>query len=462
MYEAAVESYTSGLRPESLVPTLLSNRAQTFINMERWPDALADSAASLTIRPSCKKTLLRYQKALKQVLAQHEQSKSTSLRVILEPTLWHSLDNVKPSTKTSEQLKVEGNEAFKCLDYSRASDLYTSALLASDVNVRAVLGNWSQASLELKCYHECLAAAAASLRIWTDDKAVYRLCKALAQLNEVDLATSILLCYNGSAPGLGELRSELKSSISYYNEVHSSDDNGKVILVSPPKICPDWVSNHIETFSDTSKGRGIRARDSLPSHCLLMIETPLALASSNTEKDKSTSYTLDQNRRMNDTTRTLLGESILNQIQRDQLLSERISNLYDGTAPRPLVDIQDLLNSIGVANAPLLLPPRPEFFLSKSQTLTAERVRNILDINSFGSVDPTKPSHPSSSKKETLVYSAVSMFNHSFDPNCLILGHGGSSRAVVTTRAVENGEELTISYHSDPDVLKQKWGIAKS
>ena len=141
-------------------------------------------------------------------------------------------------------------------------------------NVRALLGNWSQVSLELKFYHESLATAAASLRIWTDDKAIYRLCKALALLNEANLAMSILRCYNGATFGLREL----KSSISYYINVMANDDNSRTVMASPPKIFPDWASHHIETFSDPFKGRGIRARNSLARHCLILIESPLSVA----------------------------------------------------------------------------------------------------------------------------------------------------------------------------------------
>jgi len=453
-FQAAVESYTSGLQQESLIPTLLSNRAQAFINLERWADGLADAAASLTIRPGCEKTLHRYQKATKQVLAQQEQSKSAALRVVLEPNSWHSPEVTTPSPHSLEQLKNEGNEAFKNRDYERAIETYTTALLASDGNVRAVLGNWSQASLELRCYHEALAAAAASMRIWTDDKAIYRLCKALAQLNETELAMDLLQYYGGSAPGL----IDLKSALFEYASVLPLGDNDRAMMASPPMICPDWASTSIETFYDSAKGRGIRARDPVPSDCLLIVETPLSVQTSD---DEGFSFTYDQNRTMHDKAQALLQASIMNRIQRDQLLSERMSYLYDGTTPPPLVKLQDLLNSVGVANAPLLLPPRPDFFSSKCPPLTANQIRSILSINSFGSVDPTASHQQSLAKKESLIYSAVSMFNHSFEPNCLIVPYSGSSRAVVTCRAVKEGEELTISYHKDPNVLKEKWGIKR-
>ena len=55
MYLAATDCYISGLRKADIVPTLLSNRSQVFIMMEDWKNTFSDAAASLTIRPGCKK-----------------------------------------------------------------------------------------------------------------------------------------------------------------------------------------------------------------------------------------------------------------------------------------------------------------------------------------------------------------------------------------------------------------------
>ena len=60
--------------------------------------------------------------------------------------------------------------------------------------------------------------------IWVDDKAVYRLCVALAQLNELDLAISLLDFYDKSTASLREL----KSSLKYYSKIRgvAANDNG--------------------------------------------------------------------------------------------------------------------------------------------------------------------------------------------------------------------------------------------
>ncbi|KAL7545654.1 hypothetical protein ACHAWF_009005 [Thalassiosira exigua] len=454
MYFAASETYIAGLQNDTLVATLLSNRSQAYIKLEKWADALADAAASLTIRPSVEKTYLRYQKAL-QGLNQQGLDKDELLHVALKPTRWER--GTGKGNQDPDGLKLRGNTAFKCGDFERAIEIYTSALLFSKEDVRAVLSNWSQSSIMNELYHEAVAASAASLRIRADDKAVYRLCTALAQLNETKLSMDILHCYGGSAAGL----EDLKSNISRYSTalVHT----GMRFMETSREISPDFASDNIESFWDPKTGRGIRAAKSmLPGH-LILIESPLAASFADLKSDKSLSFTIDHGRTVNDKAQSLLESTIMNRMRRDQLLSQRVDNLYDGKTSRPLVSIKDLLKTMGVSNAPLLLPPWPEFFENKVPALSADRVRNILNTNSFGFYDREELNIEASSlsKKESHLYSAISMFNHSFTPNCMIRKLSGSSRAVVTCIPVEEGEELCISYHHDPEVLKRKWGIEK-
>jgi hypothetical protein len=129
-------------------------------------------------------------------------------------------------------------------------------------------------------------------------------------------------------------------------------------------------------------------------------------------------------------------------MEHNQLLARRIDNLYDGQASGPLLRVKDLLTSIGVANAPLLLPPWSQFFdEDRVPALHVERVRNIISMNSFGSTDEGEL------QKRTSHFAALSMFNHhSSNPNCMVLEYSGSSTAVVTCRAVKKGDEMCISY----------------
>lgn len=89
-----------------------------------------------------------------------------------------------------------------------------------------MLSNWAAACLELESFHEALAAAAASLRIWVDPKSIFRLSRALVQLNEFETARGILSTFPGSANAIDDLM----LTLSRYTKALKSDDNGAALI----------------------------------------------------------------------------------------------------------------------------------------------------------------------------------------------------------------------------------------
>jgi hypothetical protein len=87
---------------------------------------------------------------------------------------------------------------------------------------------------------------------------------ALANLNELELAVSILDSYERSSVSvtLKDLRSSLTRSLKVL-----AGSDGMTLLNSSSsfsKFCPDFASDNIETFLHPTKGRGIRAIDAMP------------------------------------------------------------------------------------------------------------------------------------------------------------------------------------------------------
>lgn len=202
MYLAAIDSYVDGLRKAEFVPTLLSNRSQAFINMHDWKNALADAAASLTIRPGCKKTWCRYQKALGQLESDIDGNLKgvSKTRKLFETVLLArssidigiNLDKENIDTSNATLLKNEGNSAFKSGDFNKAVQLYSIALEIFGKTCRLLLSNWSLCCLNIGGVNDSLAGSAASLRIAFDEKALYRLCKSLTMLAEPSLSLALI------------------------------------------------------------------------------------------------------------------------------------------------------------------------------------------------------------------------------------------------------------------------------
>jgi hypothetical protein len=129
---------------------------------------------------------------------------------------------------------------------------------------------------------------------------------ALANLNELELAVSILDSYERSSVSvtLKDLRSSLTCSLKVL-----AGSDGMTLLNSSSsfsKFSPDFASDKIETFLHPTKGRGIREIDAMPKGSLILIESPLSYSSTNAVEEHSISLTLDKERTIHDKSQTLL------------------------------------------------------------------------------------------------------------------------------------------------------------
>jgi hypothetical protein len=88
--------------------------------------------------------------------------------------------------------------------------------------------------------------------------------------------------------------------------------------------------------------------------------------------------------------------------------------------------------------------------------LAAERIASILNVNSHGSRNSLDKY---SKNKQSELYPALSMFNHSSTLTCGFVQHGGCS-VVVMKFNVNAGDELTMSYGHDEETVRCEWNIA--
>ena len=106
-------------------------------------------------------------------------------------------------------------------------------------------------------------------------------------------------------------------TVSRYTRALERDDNGTALInFSSTDIYPDYVSPNVETYlsPDPARGRGVRARHSLPARQLILIESPLASSNADLMKDKAASFTFDKNRTVNDASQSLLESHIVHRV----------------------------------------------------------------------------------------------------------------------------------------------------
>jgi len=160
----------------------------------------------------------------------------------------------------------------------------------------------------------------------------------------------------------------------------------------------------------------------------------------------------------------------------DALLSSALSVLEDNSGiEKPLVPWGRLLNNLNGHVLPLL-SQHPRFFpQSEHMELSHTQISSMASVNSFGSqelcnmlaealrANKVVPKDPKELVDSTDLYPAISLFNHSSQPNCSLLPifEAGQKTAMVLLAAVEipPDTELTICYHHDPDTVKRKWHI---
>ena len=472
LYLGAIECYINGLRSAEFVPTLLSNRSQAFIMVKDWKNAFADAAASLTIRPGCKKTWGRYKKSLEKL----EQSLEDNLkgaesndraRRVFEAALLarFNVDINKDNDVDVNLLKSEGNNAFKSKEYSTAIEMYSAALSLAGKTCRALLSNWAQCCLSIGALNDSLAGSAASLRIAFDVKALYRLCVSLIMLAEPSISIAILdnvpptlknAMANKNKSKIGEIADA--ANIISGAMVSGSIRNPSKLFPVPSELYPNW-SEDIETFMTGKKGRGVRAKfDMGPGH-IVIVEHPIAFSTSNVKEDKKFLTSIGD-KTVQDATQSLLCEAIIGRVQREGLLSNIVNRLFDGVNAKPLSPFGDLLPHISSTSP--LLPSHHEYMDTKPITISPAHVEGLLRTNSHGSTSDGKLW---TSEEYSSLYPAISMFNHSKDPTCgfIVPNKAEDEKArcsiLATTRPVKAGEELTVCYHLDEAKAKANWGF---
>lgn len=459
---SASEAYIGGLRAAEVIPTILSNRSQAYAMLGDWGRSLADAAASLTIRPANNKTWGRYQTATAKLLGESEEIGNKSVWIFnkLLPFEVDAQAN-EASTKGKDllRLKNEGNTAFQQQNYAEAAKLYTSALVLFGETERALLSNWGFCCLSSQAHIDAIAASAASLRIRLEAKAFVRLAMAIHSLGQAELCVSILkqadrALVEGSPAAKKQRDDLLKDAKSTMKLFQSEDNHFTLGELNEPKYLPRWIGN-IETFDAGSKGRGVRAVTDLEAGELVLLEPPLASASMDSlEKSKRSLYTIDK-LEFKHASHSFLCQAILLRSQREAVLSRIVDCLFDGTNARPLTSLDDLMPNL--SSSPAFLPTHHEYYSGGEQAeFNSDRIDAIVSTDSHGTSHSQDNKTSILGSKTTALYPAVSMFNHSADPNCYVDAASGCAKVIVNSN-VKAGEELSICYHPDENVVRRVW-----
>mmetsp|Transcript_26317 Transcript_26317/g.54242 ORF Transcript_26317/g.54242 Transcript_26317/m.54242 type:complete len:470 (+) Transcript_26317:772-2181(+) len=469
MYLAAAEAYLAGMRKAKMVPILLSNRSQAFASVGKWEDSLADAAASLVLRPADEKTWARYRRALEMSKKEAGNDLNTdsqeSLRAVVGKALLsneidsYTTDNMPvPHGKDALRLKEEGNAHFGRKCYVEAIRAYTLALRARGETSRALLGNYSLCCLHYGANLDAVAASAASIRVFEEPKAICRLARGLMILGEPQLCCDVLATkravFEGNAIS-GE-RDELMNDAEVCVGFIGSDVLENIHSLSQRKLLSRWVGA-IESFNAGPKGRGVRSKTDLAKGSVVLIEPPIALSETEGLKGerRDVLFSLDKDH-YKDPSQAYLRQAIVTRSQRESVLAKVVDNLYDGCNHRPVVSFDDLIPSLTSCSP--LLPSYTDYSSEENVNLTSERISAIINVNSHGCGGLKETAERFTDGNSTCLFPATSMFNHSPRPTCSQSRIVGCF-VVYLTVDVKSGDELTLCYHPNEEMVHRHWGF---
>eukprot|EP00977_Amphora_coffeiformis_P020356 scaffold8152_cov195-Amphora_coffeaeformis.AAC.3 len=362
-------------------------------------------------------------------------------------------------------------------------------------------------ALQSNMPHDALALAAASLRLQWHADMLCILCQCLVRLGEPALAVQAVELtqrqnpqrWNDHRTNIRPLR-EVHLYASYLRQLLSSNDdhhhhhlnnsntsptssssslwiNHVPFIKIPAAFWPNWYagSNVMELYDTVGKGRGVRATTNLPAGQVLLIERALIRKdeNSNDATKESTSTSLFESSQQQ------FQQHVVQRSLRDAIFTTICHQLYHGVdasaadTVTPLsatnTTFDELLLNLDHHHQGQVLLPSHAAYLFQDTVETAaplddRQAAGMIQHNAHGFRQGQSNDRTNQDKHVVLeLFPALDMWNHNVVPNCKyckLSKPGAADLAVcMTTRPVAAGEELTISYGPNQDLIRENFGF---
>ena len=467
LYFKGIANYTD------TVSVILNNRAQAELKLGENEEALLDSAAALIFQDN-QKAKLRYKTAALKLGLVTDNINIPSIDKVWEKALKNLVIPLKLNFKSTRE---NGNEYYKKGNYNKAKIHYTASL--NDTQVCVLLNNIALVCIKLKIFQTGIAAAAACLRITTDEeitsKARYRMAKAFSLLGQFHFsklaASGELFCRT-----FWENAEDAKTHAAKFAQnylVHGKSFSENLKEFAGVEICGDYVNSQLlEHRYIEGKGRGLITRRNIKAGELILVDHPLSIGgftvNGKNEQIHSQSFQLTtmhaKNRSIKKKSHYQLLSKILQLIRLDGILAKKLSLLeYRGKInPNdekiPLIDLKEMAYQRLSHEVLPFMSQNPSIVGFNTDKLSKSFIENILEINAFDWGDFTE----CSLLRGSALFLRISLFNHSAVPNCDTLPVG-DAMAVFCATDIKKDEELTLHYLAGGDESKgnsfAKWGL---
>ena len=341
---------------------------------------------------------------------------------------------------------------------------YAIALLkvSSSETVATLLSNLSHVCLQIRESHNAIAFASAACRVNPRSPALakkvfFRMGRGLHQLHEPSLFWQLLDSAKSTCPSeVTTLAKMMQAQLGYRTRLYT-DGRGQVFLtgtVSYRDALPEVVAEGVEVVQVPGKGRGLVSRRPV-QHCEL-VTVSYALAAAVVE-DGSKVLVVD-GKSMSDGSSATVQAMLAHAAARNNEVSWTLSQLSDGQGRlKPELRLQDLYG-LSCRCLPMLGQHQQYYPKQDRVLLPAAVIDSTVRINAHGS----------SHQQQSGIFPTACLFNHARDSNCTYVSvalEDGSEvhdmLAVMTSRDVQPGEELTVTY-KNPMPENNVWGIREA
>ena len=380
--------------------------------------------------------------------------------------------------KECKNIKVEADNLFRSKDYDNAIYLYSFALhtLNELQPLAMVLNNLAQVCQEQDMHADVISYTLGVMRlgrcheirskeikdkwIMQTEKAKGRMVRALLSLGERETARII------GEEGQERNSKQLENLLNQNNAQVCLQDtlfSDLKMLICDSYIPYDLIHPGLEILAiNKKKGRGVFTRERLQIDTVAMVCRSTISANNNLSKAKSQNMSFNQ-QTQNTSSHNELRTRIVNRVSEDACFAWRLSHLcyeielgtgrehqYSDSKLR-VFPMENLMESLSPISIPYL-PSGPQY-VSVQKMLKSEQVQRLLDTNCHGTGFSTEESSE--------LYPSVALQNHSHTPNCMLDFVNDKKNPIVllVIKEIQPGEELTISYGTDKEVLNKKWGI---
>ncbi|XP_060643661.2 tetratricopeptide repeat protein 12 [Anolis sagrei] len=258
-YEAAIEKYTEGLKKQKDMPMLYTNRAQAYIKLQKYDQAINDCNWALRCDEKCIKALFHMGKAYL-ALEKYSKSRECYLKILeIDPQKEKLCKGCIEEVDAEEKTKREEQSAKEAFESGKSTAVFVSQLLEK-LSVPDNSPSYYAKRIRIltaavqDCTEQTLFRTNNGFSVINDNEVIRRLLRSKTKSPaDVELTLSVLLLWQAVCKGNEENQRVLLTHPDVNLQLPS------LLLSESPEI-QEQCLGLLSLYADTESGRSLLVR----------------------------------------------------------------------------------------------------------------------------------------------------------------------------------------------------------